>query len=243
MNENSLRDAAHSALTEAIKPKICSISDSTGNIIKYNNKFYIVTCKHVANDFFYLRNKSIILKNNSRIYPDELKYIDSTNDDIDIALIEILNNTDVEDYFEEKDIEVIPDFREYNFENSFLFIYGFPYSKHFSKDDKEYITYISYADNLSKNKEPNDQFIYFEYDTTKERSIVGSEKLKTTLPDPKGLSGAFIFKIDRFEGGKNKIWHSELVSKAIAVQISWNKKNLLRGSNIKYLYGLLNNNV
>lgn len=52
MDENSLRDAAHSALTEAIKPKICSISDSTGNIIKYKNKFYIVTCKHVANDFF-----------------------------------------------------------------------------------------------------------------------------------------------------------------------------------------------
>ena len=138
-----------------------------------------------------------------------------------------------------KDIEIIPNYREYNFENSFLFIYGFPYTKHFFKDDKEYITYISYADKLSKDKEPNEQFIYFEYDTTRERSIVGSEKLKTTLPDPRGLSGAFIFKIDRFDGEKDKIWYSELVAKAIAVQISWNKKSRLRGSNIKYLYELL----
>lgn len=243
MDENSLRDATHSALTEAIRPKICSISDSTGNIIKYKNKFYIVTCKHVAKVFFYLKDKSIILKDNSRIYPDELKYIDSTNDDIDIALIEILNNTNVKNYFEEKDIEVIPDFREYNFENSFLFIYGFPYTKHFFKDDKEYITYISYADNLSKDKEPNEQFIYFEYDTARERSIVGSEKLKTTLPDPRGLSGAFIFKIDRFEKGKNEIWKPTSVANAIAIQTSWNKNKWLKGSNIKYLYELLKNNV
>ena len=47
MDENSLRDAAHSALTEAIKPKICSISDSTGNIIKYKNKFYIVNLSNM----------------------------------------------------------------------------------------------------------------------------------------------------------------------------------------------------
>ena len=59
------------------------------------------------------------------------------------------------------------------------------------------------------------------------------------LPNPQGLSGAFIFKIDKFEG---KIWDVSSVTKAIAIQSTMERKinsRWIKGSSIKFLYQLL----
>lgn len=239
MNDKLLVDKTHDALTKWVKPKVCLINDAVGNILKYKDNFYIVTCEHVTKDFFENKNSYIILDGNSRIYSDDLKYFGSIDNEIDVALIEVKNNDSIKNYFEEKDLEVIDNFSNYNFNNSSLFIFGFPKQFVIDKENKQYFHYISYGAELSKEKSSDDKYIYIEYDRSTERRIINEKELKAELPSARGLSGAFIFKIDRFEKGKNDIWDPASVAKAVAIQIEWNKRSWLRGVNIKYLFELL----
>lgn len=236
MNDGLLENTTHTALTDRIKPKICSINDAVGNILRYKGKFYIVTCKHVADDFFSQNHHYIILRGNNRIYSDRLKYITSTSNLIDIALIEILDSSQITEYFEEDDIEIIDDYGNNEFENSVFFIFGFPEQLYFNKDGKQYIPWMSYMTIKSKNKKSDNNFIYLDYEINVEKNIINDKKLKTILPKAPGLSGAFIFKIDRFE--KKDLWYPSF-AKAIAVQSAWNKKSWIKGSNIKFLFQLL----
>lgn len=239
MNDRMLRNTTHTALTERMKPKICAINDAVGNIFRHKNKFYIVTCKHVADDFFSQNYQYIIIRGNSRIYSDKLKYVASINSVIDIALIEILYSSQISEYFEEDDLEIINDYGVHEFENSVFFIFGFPEQLYFNKNGKQYIPWMSYSTIKSKNKISDENFIYLDYETNSEKNIINEKELKTFLPKAPGLSGAFIFKVDRFEGEKNELWYPSF-AKAIAVQSTWNEKSWIKGSNIKFLYQLLN---
>jgi len=239
MNDRLLHNTTHTALTERMKPKICAINDAVGNIFRYRQKLYIVTCKHVADDFFSQNHQYIILRGNSRIYRDNLKYIASTNSAIDIALIEILHSSQVSEYFEEDDLEIIDDYDNKEIENAVFFIFGFPEQLYFNKDGKQYIPWMSYMTIKSKNKKSDGNFIYLDYEVNNEKNIINEKKLKSILPKAPGLSGAFIFKVDRFEGEKNELWKPS-IAKAIAIQSTWNEKSWIKGSNIKYLYKLLN---
>jgi len=101
---------------------------------------------------------------------------------------------------------------------------------------------MSYMTIKSKNRKSEENFIYLDYEVKKEQKIIHEKEIKSLLPKAPGLSGAFIFKLDRFEGGKNELWHPSF-AKAIAVQSSWDEKSWIKGSNIKYLYQLLNDTV
>jgi len=159
MNDRLLHNTTHTALTERMKPKICSINDAVGNILRYRQKLYIVTCKHVADDFFSQNHQYIILRGNSRIYTDNLKYIASTNSEIDIALIEILHSSQVSEYFEEDDFEIIDDYNNKEIENTVFFIFGFPEQLYFNKDGKQYIPWMSYMTIKSKDKKSDEIII------------------------------------------------------------------------------------
>jgi len=126
MNIRLLHNTSHTALTERVKPKVCAINDAVGNIFRYQNKLYVVTCKHVADDFFSRNDQYIILRGNSRIYSDKLKYLASTNNLIDIALIEILDSNQTIDFFEEDDLEIVNDLSKDDFENSVFLFLVFP---------------------------------------------------------------------------------------------------------------------
>ena len=230
-----LDNVTHTALTERMKSKICSINDAVGNILRFRGKLFIVTCKHVADDFFNQNRPYIILRNNTRIYSNQLKYISSTTDSIDIAIIEILNTNMIDDCFEENDLLILSDFKS-EFKNSLFFIFGFPEQLYFQKEGKEFIPWISYMTLKSNSKESNESFLYLDYDINSEKNIINEKELKTRLPKAPGLSGAFIFKIDKFD--KNEIWYPSF-AKAIAIQSTWNKKSWIKGTNVKYLFQLL----
>jgi hypothetical protein len=236
MDIRLLDNVTHTALTERMKTKVCSINDAVGNILRFNDKIFIVTCKHVADDFFKRDQGYIILRDNTRIYSNQLRYISSTKDFIDIALIEILNTENINDFFEGNDLLILDDFKS-EFEKSLFFIFGFPAQLYFQKEEKEYIPWISYMTIKSNNIESNENFLYLDYDINSEKNIINEKELKTKLPKAPGLSGAFIFKINTFD--KNEIWHPSF-AKAVAIQSTWNGKNWIKSSNIKYLFQLLN---
>lgn len=242
MNDKLLNNALHNAITRNIITKLCAIDDATGNILKYNNRFYVVTCKHVADDFFRYRNSYILLKDNSRIYINKLKYVASTQPktQADIALIEILESEKIKDFFEENDLEIIKDFKEINSKDSFLFICGFPEQLNFIEDGKQKLPYFSFGTNKSTVRSSDEDFIYLDYDMNKEHIIIHEKNLKAHLPKAPGLSGAFIFKIDVFRDKPDKIWYPSKVAKAIAIQATWKKaENWIKGSSTKFLFELL----
>lgn len=237
MNQKLLDNEVHRALTERARARICEIGNSTGNIIKYDGKIYIVTCRHVA-DYFFREDKSYIpLKNGNRIPFNQLKYCAHTNLDLDIALIEVINKNFIHDYYENKDFEIIDDFGRYDFSEINLFICGFPEQLSIKEGTTKKIVYFSYGANISNDKPSNEDFIYLHYN----QESVTTEGLLTKLPPAPGLSGAFILKVKTFEGKQTDIWQPSF-AKIIAIQTEWNKKDRLKATNVKHLFKLLGKN-
>lgn len=240
MNQKQLDNEVHKAITERVRSRICDIGDATGNMIKHAGKVYIVTCRHVA-DYFFEKDKSYIpLKDNNRIQFDQLKYCGRTNSILDIALIEVLDINLVRDYYESQDFEIIDDFRQHDFSEINLFICGFPEQLCIRKDQMKKNIYFSFGANISNDRPSNKDFIYLKYDRESDSNIT-TEGLLTKLPKAPGLSGAFIFKVETFKGEKTDIWQPSF-AKIIAIQSTWNEKNWLKSTNIKYLFELLENN-
>lgn len=169
MDIKLLDNVTHMALIERMKQKICLLNDAVGNLFKFNNKLYVVTCKHVADGFFYQNHPYLLLRDNTRIYSENLKYVSSSNDSIDIALIEILNRSQINECFEPFDLQIIEDFNNNELENSVYFILGFPKQLHFTKDEKEFIPWMSYMTIKSKNVKSDANFLYLDYDRNSEK--------------------------------------------------------------------------
>ena len=237
MNQKLLDNKVHQALTARVKARICEIGNSTGNIIKYEGKVYIVTCRHVA-DYFFKYDKSYIpLKDGNRIPFNQLKYCAWTNLDLDIALIEVLDKNLIHDYYEVQDFDIIDDFGRYNFSEINLFICGFPEQLSIKEGTTKKIIYFSYGANISNDKPSNVDYIYLNY----LKESVTTEGLLTKLPKAPGLSGSFILKAETFKGKQTDIWDPSF-AKIIAIQIAWNEKNWLKATNIKHLFELLKKN-
>jgi len=235
MKIEEIHRVLNKALAERIKSRVCLINDSVGNIYKYKDKLYIITCKHVADNLFYKKEQYILLHGNERISSKDLRYITSTTDIYDIALIQILNTNSIKDFYEESDLNIIQNYNEYDFRNSVFFILGFPSQLVFYKEAKEFLLWMSYMTTLSKEESSDDNFIYLKYERDSEHNFLNDKNITTKLPLAPGLSGSFIFKIDR--PNDNKIWYPSS-SRAIAIQTSWNKKSWLKGSNLIKLIDL-----
>lgn len=237
MNFDEIESSMKSALMERSKLRSCFINESTGNLVGYNDKKYIITCRHVTDDFFSSQKKYVLLRDNKKILKDELKYFAKTNEQIDIAVIEILNQDEVTNFYTSEDFEFICDFNQTTTNKTSYFIFGYPAQLTFEKDGREFILWMSYLTLKSQFISSTQDFLYLDYERESEKNIITEKKIKTTLPQPYGLSGAFIFKVEMFQEKKGKLWLPS-IAKIVAIQSS-REANWLKGSNIKYLFELL----
>jgi len=238
MNFDQIENTMKTALMERSKIRSCFINDSTGNLFSYKDKRYIITCRHVADDFFSNNKQYVLLRNNKKISKDDLKYTARTNKSIDIAVIEILKHNNIYEFYTMEDFEIIDDFARSAFSQTSFFIFGYPEQLKFKKDKKEYILWMSYLTTINESISSTQEYLYLDYPRESEKNIITEKGIKTILPKAPGLSGAFIFRIDCFQEQKDKLWLPSF-AKIIAIQSSWNERNWLRGCNTKYLFKLL----
>lgn len=238
MNFDQIEKSMKSALMERSKICSCFINEATGNLISYNDKKYIITCRHVADDFFSNKKQYVLLRDNKKIFKEDLKYFARTNEQIDIAVIEILKQDEVTNFYTSEDFEFINDFNQTETNKTSYFIFGYPAQLTFEKDGREFIMWMSYLTLKSESISSTQDFLYLDYKRESEKNIITEKVIKTILPKASGLSGAFIFKVERFQEKKDKLWLPSF-AKIVAIQSGWNKRNWLKGCNTKYLFELL----
>jgi hypothetical protein len=239
MKIDQIETTMKTALMERSKLRSCHINDSTGNLLSYNNKKYIITCRHVADDFFNKKRPYVLLRDNKRIYTENLIYQSCTNKELDIAVIEIIKQDQINYFYTKDDFEIIDDFSQILNNNISYFIFGYPFQLKYEEDGKDFILWMSYLTVKNKTVSSTQDFIFLDYQRESEKNIIVEKGLKTILPKAHGLSGAFIFKIEQFKEDNITLW-SPSFAKIIAIQMGWNKKSWLKGSNTKHLFELLN---
>lgn len=232
VNQKLLHDVTYDAITRFVLPKTCYLDNATGNILRFKDKYYIVTCRHVADDFFKNSTMKVLLRDKKELSIQHLKYLNRTKPEIDIAVIEIKDNSIDVDSFKFENFKIIKDLSKTNFQKSNFFFCGYPSAISFNRDDNRLILYMAYM------TLPTEDFIYLDYDSQSESNRVIKSDLKLKLPHPGGMSGAFLFLVEAFEGGKEEIWTPNYI-KVIGIQTIWNKKTRVRCSNIKYLFELI----
>jgi len=90
MDPELLEKEVRHTLGEYAKSRMCSMSGiGTGNLVRFEQRLYIATCRHVADAYFHHNRPYIVLRGNTRIHSDQLEYVVRTNKQIDIALIEV----------------------------------------------------------------------------------------------------------------------------------------------------------
>lgn len=238
-NEILLNDFAHQAINRFIFTKSCYLATGTGAILKHQDKFYIITCRHLADYFFEQENEKILFKNNSSIDKSSVKYLNRTTEEIDIAIIEILDDNIDSEFFELDSFEFLDDFTQQDFSKSNFFLLGHPYDLSYKKENERVILYLSYMTLPKRDKNPTKDYLYLDYRRDYESNRIIQKDLISRLPSPKGMSGALVFQVKILNGEENKIWTPDIF-KAIAIQSSWNEKEgYIKCTSIKYIEKLL----
>ena len=234
-----LDDKVHGAIDSYVLSRTCYLNNGTGNLFKYNNKTYIVTCKHIADGILSEKNFEVLLRKNLRIKKEKLDYKYCSSLEIDIGVIEILDENIEVNYYTIDNFGFIEDFREADFSKSNFFLLGYPYDLSFQTDRGKDILHISYMTLLKKNKPVTKDFLFVDYNRTVETNRIIESELNYKLPHPSGMSGSLLFQVKVFEGSKEKIWSPDQI-KIVGIQQSWDKLgNWIKCSNIKYLKELL----
>jgi predicted transcriptional regulator len=108
---------ARRALTELARSRTCSLGGiSTGNLLRVRERAFIVTAKHVADDFYKLKRPRVIFRHNYKILSEQSEYVSSTDDSVDIALIAVNNLKAEAVSYGYEDFKFIDDFRTYDFD-------------------------------------------------------------------------------------------------------------------------------
>ena len=233
----NIDDFKRQSLIEYAKSKTCIVGGiGTGNLVLINDKIYIVTCQHVAKEFFKNNRSVVTLYSNKKLKQSELKYI-SNSELYDIALIEILVQIGSEQFYELTDFIFIDDFAKYNFEQSDIHLLGFPFE--FRIEDNLNIAryWFSYLSIPMLNKTEKD-FLYCDYPLNKNSTYFESN-YNTKLPSAPGLSGSFVQIISNPNYKEEDIWSINFV-KVVAMQIAWDEKSYLKCVNINQLKYLIN---
>ena len=97
------------ALKEYYLDKLVLFPNSTGTLLKIGNRVYIVTCHHVATEYFSRYRSAAILRENIRIPFCDLRLAGATDDNIDIALIECEKSPPAKDFYSMDALEAIDD--------------------------------------------------------------------------------------------------------------------------------------
>lgn len=242
MDINNILDVtSNKAATEYIRDRLVIIGEGTGNLISINGRTFVVTCQHVAKPFFTYNMPYIVLRDNVRVQTENLRLIYMTNEYLDIAVIEILSNINPRGIYNLNDFEIIEDFSQYNWKDTFCFSCGFPSGLAFRNELGYNYPYFSWTSSIHSQKTSDNTFLYLQYDRENEAVDVQSGLL-TRIPEAKGLSGTFILKITKKILNKKQIWTPD-VMKIIAIEQSWQKEEkYIKCTNIKHLFNILNNN-
>ncbi len=232
----------HTSLTEYLKDRIVVFGNGTGNLIRIGNRSFIVTCRHVATDFFKLPFSYIILRDNHRIPKSQLCLIAQTDLNIDIAIIEIKGTYTARGVFTPSDFQLIDDFSSFDFSNTNVILCGLP--SDIAQRDEEgnvYHVLMSFMTLPHKTIRQEVDYFYCEYPTVKH--VVENQSVRRLkLPPAPGLSGSFILKVSQFDGTKEDFWLPSF-AKVFAIQQSWDESSFVKGSNLKYLVSLFRDEI
>jgi hypothetical protein len=228
----------HSSLAEYLKDRIVSLGAGTGNLFKVGDRSFIVTCRHVAKGFFRLSFSCAILRDNFRIPKDHLHVAAQTDDEIDIAVIEIDGPYTARGSFTLADVELVGDFSTYDLSKSNIILSGYP-SDIGQRDDQGllYRVPMTFMTRPHRSIQQTADYFYCEYPTATD-VLENPSGRELRLPAALGLSGSFMLKVSEFEGPKYELWQPSL-AKVLAVQQSWDKSSWVKGSNVKHLIALL----
>lgn len=207
--------------------------DGTGFLIQSAGRYFIGTCRHVADAFFGTKRPYVILRDNTRIQTEQLKYSRHTDIKLDTALIEIISDFPKADWFELEDFESIDNFATYDFEKTNLLLCGFPSELRTEKDDGFYSMPLTFSTVVDKDRPNSEEFIFAKYPVSEEVQVTDTEQT-AKLPAAPGLSGAVIFKMEQFEADSDDLWAAGL-GKIIAIQIKWDGLTWIKGVNIRHL--------
>ena len=228
-------------LTQSFGKKVCALGYSdgsaidhgTGHILQINNHFYIITCKHVADVFFRLDTAELEIYS-ERVYPKaDLEYI-SSSESLDIAVIGFRSLPNIEHYFDETDLQIIPDYGEFNFDSYATVVLGFPGDMSELVAGRRELSPLAYFTGPLETKISGSDFIYLDFPyAVGDIHVTGSI---TTSPRPKGMSGGPVLLIPSVN--KTGVW---LLSdtKLIAVQTAWDGKSYLKATNIRHVVDLI----
>ena len=186
---------ARHALTEFARSRTCSLGGiGAGNVLRVRDRAFIVTAKHVADEFYRLKRPRIIFYHNYKVLSEQLEYICSTDDNLDIALITVNNlNAEVVSYGYE-DFDFIDDFRTYNFDRVTLQVCGFPKQLQRKSETNLFYSWMSYRTTPCPHPPATKDFLFCHYpmNSPVQDSRAGDE---VVLPSAPGLSGGFILKM------------------------------------------------
>jgi len=240
MDAETLHNQAFDALSQFMRDRMCLIDHGTGNLFSARGKLYVATCHHVAASFFADSDyRYIVLRNNERIPRSDLKLVASKNDEIDVALVEILRP--VSDYpsYTLDDVEIMDTYEADKFDKIDILITGVPDSLDREEVKGTFHTPVTFLTLPDGQKMPSSDFLYCRY-VLQEPVIDTKSGNKRELPPARGLSGAFMLKVKQFKGQNDVVWSSRM-AKVVAVQHSWDKRTYIKGTNIKHLIDLLPN--
>ena len=236
-----MRDLEYQArhtLTEYARARTCSLGGvGTGNVLRVHGRAFVVTAKHVADEFYKLKRPRVVFQHNYKILSEHLEYISSTDDNLDIALIAVHDlNPEVVSY-EYEDFEFIDDFRTYNFDRVNLHVCGLPEQLQHKTETDLFYSWMSYITTPCPHPPAAKDFLFCHYPMhgAVRHSHTGGE---VPLPAARGLSGAFILKEAKYADQSTAIW-SPTEAKVIAIQIAWDKKTYIKCSNIIHLKPML----
>lgn len=229
---------ARHSLTEHAKSRTCSLGGvGTGNVLRVHGQSFVVTAKHVADTFYELKRPQVIFHRNFKMASQQTSYLASTNDTVDIALIAVHDLTPEVSAYEWDDFEFIDDFQTYDFDGVSLQVFGFPEQLQKQTKTDLFYTWMSYATIASSDPRATNDFLFCHYPM--KTSVRESRRLdKAALPAARGLSGAFVLKVQAHDSHSPVVW-SPSTAKVIAVQIAWDKTSYIRCSNVTYLKTLL----
>src|SRR5690349_5648472 len=118
---------ARRSLTQYARARTCSLGGvGTGNVVRSHGQTFIATAKHVADTFYELKRPRVIFHGNHKIDSQHLRYVCSTDDTLDIALIAVHDRKAEFAAYDYGDFEFIDDFHTYDFTGVTLQVFCFP---------------------------------------------------------------------------------------------------------------------
>jgi hypothetical protein len=196
----------------------------TGNLIIHDDCYYLLTCEHVATEFFGSKNAVAGFGNANFLDLSEMEYYKESKED-DLALIKILNRNKMGGLLPKKISDF--SFKKLDDEHEALYYFcGFPAEEVKAAQEKRGFNGLTHFAPALKDK-CTEHKLYLEYDKSHPMY---------PLPNPKGFSGSLIFEYINASSAKkmDKIWYPTL-GKAVSVLCRSDTRAYVMGTTIRKL--------